>query len=108
VSDFNLADDDFYHIQFPDLDDMTEQIVREIERQEAMLTEDEIHNRYHYHAPSDRAKELHDKFNKMLERVAQEIERDIPEGRLKALAHTSNEQTKLWVNSAIAQNHDKL
>lgn len=73
-----------------------------------ILTPDEIHNRYHYHASTPAARVMHDHFNTLLENVAEDIEKNVPDGRAKALAHTKLEETKMWVNAAIAQNHDKL
>lgn len=73
-----------------------------------MLTDEEIHKRHSYQAPTEEAKRVHNEVNNATETLALFFERILPEGREKALVHTHLEEARFWANAAIARNHDKL
>ena len=68
------------------------------------LTEEEIANRFHYHAPSDDGVRKHKRLTQEFTILAESVEAICPEGREKAVAFTHLETAKMWASAAVARN----
>lgn len=71
-------------------------------------TAGEIEQRFRYHAPSERARELHELVTARTTALAQELTAALPESRGLSLALTKLEKCRMWANQAIATSHEKL
>lgn len=63
-------------------------------------------NRFSYHAPNDKQKELHQRARSIMHDAAVEVDGMGPDCREKSLAVTALEEAMLWTNAMIARNPD--
>ena len=68
------------------------------------LTGEEIHDRFHYHAPSEDGVLRHQELSTRYENTAHIIDVICPPGREKSLATTKLEESKFWASAAVARN----
>jgi hypothetical protein len=73
---------------------------------QSSITGEEIHNRFHYHKPSEEGAATHQILSAQYENLAHVIDQTCPEGREKSLAMTSLETSKFWASAAVARNPD--
>lgn len=73
-----------------------------------MTPQEDIENRFKYHAPTEEAKLLHEGVRDSIKGVAMMVMEMLPECREKSLALTKLEEAMLWANAAIARNHSRL
>jgi hypothetical protein len=64
----------------------------------------ELANRFQYHKPDEVKADKHNATRTSMYYAAQELQRELPEGREKALAMTKLEEAMFWANAAIARN----
>ena len=69
-----------------------------------MLSPTEIHDRFHYHAPSPEGIKIHAELSGSFEALAALVEEICPDGREKSLAITNLEQAKFWASAGVARN----
>jgi hypothetical protein len=72
------------------------------------MKNEEIENRFIYHAPSRGAALLHQQVTTETLALAKRLNHILPESRGKACAMTALEECRMWANQSIATNHDKL
>lgn len=72
-----------------------------------MLSEEEIHKRVTYHAPTELAKVQHARLSEATADYLRAIDDCVPDGREKSLAITNVEQAKMWASAGVARNQDK-
>lgn len=66
---------------------------------------DVIANRYGFHpARNDKDKTEHLQVRILFQETALELERLLPDGREKSLAHTALQEASMWANAALALN----
>jgi hypothetical protein len=75
----------------------------EVDRSVRYVSDEELINRFTYHAPSGAARELHEGARAMFRDVALHLNQLLPEGRSKSLAFTALEDTSFHVHAAIAR-----
>lgn len=66
----------------------------------------DIDDRFDYHAPTPERVAIHEAVREACRQLAHTLDARLPEGREKALALTSVEQSLLWANAAIARAHN--
>ncbi len=71
------------------------------------LTNEEIHLRFEYQKPTERAKLKHGEVSEMCINMAIYLS-TLPECRELSLAFTHLEEVRTWANSAIARHHEEL
>ena len=71
-------------------------------------TDEELADRFSYHAPTTEAHTRHRAINDETLRLAKILRDLVPAGRQQSLALTKLEEVRMWANSGIACNHDKL
>lgn len=69
---------------------------------------EDLANRFMYHAPNDDAKARHEKVREILGACASAMSQLMPPTRELSLVHTKLEEAMFWANAGIARNHDKL
>lgn len=69
-----------------------------------MITQEELDNRFTYHAPKDGQPEKYTELRDMAKAFAEKIVELTPGSREQALALTHLEQATMWANAAIARN----
>lgn len=69
-----------------------------------MITQEELDNRFTYHAPKDGQPEKYTELRDMAKAFAEKIVELTPGSREQALALTYLEQASMWANAAIARN----
>ena len=65
----------------------------------------DLDNRFMHHPPSDDAALRHNAVRKDTRLLAGKYDRQLPEGREKALALTKLEEAMFWANAAIARSN---
>ena len=73
-----------------------------------MLSEEELINRFTYHAPNSKAMVLYPKLRAATLDLARLFVKEAPASRELALALTKLEEAMMHVNSAVARNQDTL
>jgi len=64
---------------------------------------EELENRFTYHAPKDGQPQIYAGIRAKAKELAYFVEGNIPDSREKALALTNLEQVVFWANAAIAR-----
>ena len=77
------------------------------ESRRTLLTE-RIKNDYAYHAPTHRARLLHESTRDLVRSVAAHYASRLPESREQLLALDALDASLMWANASIARNHHKL
>lgn len=67
-----------------------------------MANPDEITRRFTFQPPTDETRPKHETVNALTLELAHRLDELLPEGREKALALTSLQETRAWANTAIA------
>lgn len=67
------------------------------------MTEDDLRNRFDFHAADTVAKEVHGSVRSACLNAAWVLNEVCPEGREKSLAITKLEEAMMWANAAIAR-----
>lgn len=65
---------------------------------------EEIANRVHFHAPSDKGAETHALLSVVFEEAMKHVDELCPASREKSLAFTKLEEAKMWASAAVARN----
>lgn len=68
------------------------------------MEQDDITNRFTYHAPDEARAEKHHKIRGSLQNIALYIDSQVPNSREKSLAITKLEEAMFWANAALARN----
>jgi hypothetical protein len=68
------------------------------------MTQDELENRFSYHAPDEEKADLHANMRSLFGQVAGYINRFMPESREKSVVITKLEEAMFWTNAGIARN----
>ncbi len=68
-----------------------------------MVSQEDIENRFSYHAPDDDRVRLHGRIREELKMVADFLDAKLPDGREKSLAITKLEEAMFWANASIAR-----
>jgi hypothetical protein len=68
------------------------------------MDEADLDNRFDYHRPSENQTFLHNGVRSECRRLADMLNRALPESREKSLAITHLEETMMWANAAVARN----
>jgi len=69
-----------------------------------MLSQEEISDRFHYHAPSPEGIKIHAELSEAFTELATLVDIICPDGREKSLAITNLEQAKFWASAGVARN----
>lgn len=69
-----------------------------------MMSEQDIENRFTYHAPTPEKVKLHEDIRNTAKQWAVALNYSLPDGREKSLAITHLEEVVMWANAAIARN----
>ena len=72
--------------------------------QDKMATDEEINDRFHYHAPSEKGIGTHAALSAAYSQLGRMVNDLIPNGREKSLAMTHLEESKMWASAAVARN----
>lgn len=72
------------------------------------LSEEEIAERYTYHAPSTLGIQRHAALTHMFDTLANEIEMIVPPGRERSIVHTKLEEAKMWASAGVARNPETV
>ncbi|MFJ6010201.1 hypothetical protein ACIQHZ_31450 [Streptomyces halstedii] len=72
----------------------------------ALMSPEDIENRFTYHAPSPMQEEAHQCVRDMGKAVAVFLNIALPDSREKSFAVTKLEETVMWANAAIARGVD--
>lgn len=67
-----------------------------------MANPDEITRRFTFQPPTEETRPKHEAVNALMLATAHALDELLPEGREKALALTSLQETRAWANTAIA------
>lgn len=67
------------------------------------VTREDLDHRFTYHAPTGRARELHDVTRLNFRSFAISMTSNLPAGREKSLAVTALEEASFWAHAAIAR-----
>lgn len=68
------------------------------------LTEQDIENRFTYHAPNEEQQQKYQHLRLAAKVLARDINELVPDSREKSLAMTHLEDAVMWANAAIARN----
>jgi hypothetical protein len=71
-----------------------------------MPTPEDLHERFHYHAPSPEGVQKHAALSDAFTALAVVVNDVVPMGREQALALTALEQAKFWASAGVARNKD--
>ncbi len=71
-------------------------------------TDEEIENRFRYHAPTPEARRRHEAITEASIVFAKVVRDNVPFGRGQSLALTDIESARMWANQGIATNHAAL
>lgn len=63
----------------------------------------DLENRFRFHPADDARKLAHEDVRTLCGKLADDLNRLVPDGREKALAVTNLEQVMFWANAAIAR-----
>lgn len=72
------------------------------------MTDQEIEDRFRYHAPTVEARRRHEQITEASIAFAKVIRDNVPSSRGQSLALTAAEEARMWANQGIATNHDRL
>lgn len=70
------------------------------------ITDKEMHDRFHYHSPSEEGVKRHAALSKAFADLGRLIYSVVPNGREQSLALTNLEQSKFWASAGVARNPD--
>jgi hypothetical protein len=73
-----------------------------------MDRDDDLRNRFEYHAPNEAKKTAHEKIRWECHCLADLFNELLPDGRDKALAITQLEIAMFWANASIARNQEPI
>lgn len=65
---------------------------------------EELHDRFHYHAPSPPGVARHQVLSDAFEQLAKIVLEVVPRGREQSLALTKLEEGKFWASAGVARN----
>lgn len=68
-----------------------------------MISDDDLANRFTYHAPTEGQPEKYEMIRKIAHSYASVINELVPDSREKALAITNLEEVVFWANAGIAR-----
>ena len=71
-------------------------------------TDDDIEDRFRYHAPTEEARRRHEAITEASIAFAKTVRDNVPHSRGQALALTAIEEARMWANQGIATNHHRL
>lgn len=64
----------------------------------------DIHDRFHYHAPSPAGVQRHGELSNAFEALALLVFDIVPDGREQSLVLTKLEEAKFWASAGVARN----
>lgn len=70
------------------------------------LSDEEITNRFTYHAPSDEGIKRHSDLSVSLQCAARIVRDTCPDSRERSLALTKLEEAKFWASAAVARHEE--
>ncbi len=70
------------------------------------LSDQNLHDRFHYHAPSNEGIARHADLSELFTALARRCRDICPPGRELALTITNLEQAKMWASAAVARNEE--
>lgn len=73
----------------------------------SLVADTDIENRFNYHAPNDKKRELHEEARGALTILAKHFNHMLPVSRESALVQTKLEEAMFWANAAIARSNEK-
>jgi hypothetical protein len=68
------------------------------------ITDEALHDRFHYHPPSRNGIERHAALSDMFTAIATLVRDTVPYGREQSLAMTKLEEAKFWASAGVARN----
>ena len=64
----------------------------------------DLHDRFHYHAPSKEGVVRHATLSELFTSLAEAVVATVPAGREQSLALTKLEEAKFWASAGVARN----
>lgn len=68
------------------------------------VSDGEMKDRFHYHAPSPEGVQRHALLSELFTELALQVREIVPGGREQSLAFTKLEEAKFWASAGVARN----